>query len=144
MVEHLETLFPGLQGTAYRVTSPADDAYNCIAWVAGDTKQWWWPDVSPKRYWPAGVPREETLTAFQAAFASLGCVACPTETYEQGFERIALFGDGKGYPLHAARQLPHGRWSSKTGELEDIEHALHDLEGAEYGAVVLIMRRSLP
>ena len=46
-------------------------------------------------------------------------------------------------PKHAARQLPSGRWTSKLGFLEDIEHALHDLEGTEYGAVVLVMKRPI-
>jgi hypothetical protein len=44
-------------------------------------------------------------------------------------------------PLYAARQLPNGRWTSKLGEWEDIEHALHDLTGMVYGSVVLVMKR---
>jgi len=40
-----------------------------------------------------------------------------------------------------ARQLADARWTSKLGGLEDIEHALHDLVGAEYGTVALILRR---
>jgi len=72
MVNHLKTLFPGLRGSRYRITSP--------------------PSV----------------------------------------------------PLHVARQLPSGRWSSKLGALQDIEHDLHDLEGTEYGSVVLVMKRTLP
>jgi hypothetical protein len=42
----LEDVFPGLQGTAYRVTSPADRGYNCIAWAAGVTDDWWWPPLT--------------------------------------------------------------------------------------------------
>ena len=55
-----------------------------------------------------------------------------------------MFADDQGTPLHAARQLPNGRWTSKLGELEDIEHVLHDLEGAAYGSVVLVMKRPVP
>jgi hypothetical protein len=44
-------------------------------------------------------------------------------------------------PKHAARQLPSGRWTSKLGPMEDIEHALHDLTGMAYGSVVLVMKR---
>lgn len=47
-------------------------------------------------------------------------------------------------PKHAARQLASGRWTSKLGKLEDIDHALHDLEGMLYGAVVLFMKRPRP
>jgi hypothetical protein len=52
-----------------------------------------------------------------------------------------LFANDQSIPLHAARQQNNGRWISKLGEQEDIDHALHDLEGEMYGKVVLIMRR---
>jgi hypothetical protein len=42
---------------------------------------------------------------------------------------------------HAARQLPSGRWISKLGPSEGIEHRLHDLTGMVYGALVLGMKR---
>jgi len=135
MVENLEALFPGLGNGGYRITSPATDAYNCIAWAAGDTRNWWWPDLLPKQHWPAGVELMETLPAFEKAFATLGYVVGADETLEPGFEKIALFADDD-FPTHAARQLPNGRWTSKLGELEDIEHALRDLEGPKYGLVV--------
>jgi hypothetical protein len=143
MVAHLEALFPGLRGSAYQVTSPANDVYNCIAWAAGETVRWWWPDLPPKRYWPAGVVRDETLAAFQQAFESLGYAVCAGEALEAGFEKVALYAQADGFPMHAARQLSSGRWTSKLGELEDIEHGLRDLEGAEYGTVVLLMKRPL-
>jgi hypothetical protein len=141
MVAHLESLFPGPRGSVYEVSSPPDDVYNCIAWAANDKLRWWWPDQFKKRYWPAGVLRDETLAAFQEAFASLGYAVCAGEELETGFEKVALFADPDGFPTHAARQLNNGRWTSKLGEIEDIEHALRDLEGAEYGAVVLVMKR---
>lgn len=141
MVNRLEALFPKLRGSSYRVTSEPDYRYNCVAWAAGDSRQWWWPGTSPSDYWPAGVVRAESLSAFQEAFASLGYVPCDRADFEAGFERIALFADAHGFPTHAARQLPNGRWTSKLGELEDIEHSLDDLTGVEYGSVVQIMRR---
>ena len=144
MIAHLESLFPGLRGSAYEVSSPPDDVYNCIAWAANDKLRWWWPDMLKKRYWAAGVLRDETLAGFQAAFASLGYAVCDGEGLEAGFEKVALFADADGFPTHAARQLDSGRWTSKLGEIEDIEHALRDLEGVEYGSVVLVMKRSVP
>lgn len=84
----------------------------------------------------------ETVAAFQEAFGLLGFVVCQDEQAEPGVEKIALFVDKEG-PQHAARQLPSGRWSSKIGELEDIEHTLRDLEGAEYGMVAVIMSRPI-
>ncbi len=142
MVTPLEEAFPGLAGGGYLVTSPRDSDYNCIAWVAGETRTWWWPgrDVA-KEYWPPGVPRERTHDAFVAAFASLGYAVCQGEGLEAGYEKIALFADADGRPTHAARQLPSGLWSSKLGKAEDIEHRLHDLEGTVYGSVVLLLKR---
>lgn len=69
---------------------------------------------------------------------------CAGEELETGFEKVALFADADGFATHAARQLNNGRWTSKLGELEDIEHALRDLEGVEYGTVVLVMKRPAP
>jgi hypothetical protein len=141
MVEQLESLFPALRGSVYKVTSPPDDTYNCVAWAAEDTKRWWWPDLDPKRHWPVGIPRLESLEAFESAFSSLRYTVCNHDGVEIGLDKIALFADADGFPLHVARQLPGGRWTSKLGELQDIEHALHDLEGTEYGSVVRIMQR---
>lgn len=145
MVTHIESLFPGLCGANYQVQSPQNDVYNCIAWAAGAADIWWWPFGDPKKsYWPEGVPRQETLAAFRLLFETLGYTVCDHADVEPGYEEVALFADEQGSPLHAARQLPRGRWTSKLGALEDIEHGLHDLEGNEYGSVVLAMKRPLP
>jgi hypothetical protein len=144
MVNSIDDLFPGLLRTGYQVTSPQDDVYNCIAWAAGATDRWWWPFGDPQRtYWPEGVPRLETPEAFRAAVATLGYAVCDHTEAEPGFEKVALFADAQGCPTHAARQLPGGRWTSKLGKLEDIEHALDGLAGAEYGSVVLVLKRPL-
>ena len=143
MVNEIEASFPKLRRSTYRVTSPRTREYNCIAWAATDVSRWWWPDDDPSDdvpYWPPGVAREETLPAFRAAFASLGYVPCATE---EGFEKVALFTDAARVPTHAARQLANEHWTSKLGFLEDIEHKLHDLEGATYGVVTQILRREI-
>jgi hypothetical protein len=138
MVNSLEDLFPRLRGAEYRIESPKDFDYNCIAHAVGEKGCCWWPDLGGQDTWPAGVPREETTAAFVAAF---GYAVCAGEELETGFEKVALFANEHGVPTHAARQLESGRWTSKLGELEDIEHALHDLEGAAYGSVVLLLKR---
>jgi hypothetical protein len=146
MVERLERIFPALHGSAYQMTSPQADTYNCVAWAAGDTTNWWWPDEPDNpdsAYWPPGVPREETLEAFRHAFATLGYAVCDHEGQEEEYEKVALFALA-GAPKHAARQLPTGLWTSKLGPMEDIEHALHDLTGLVYGSVALVMKRPLP
>jgi hypothetical protein len=143
VVEPIEGCFPKLRTSPFQVTSPATRDYNCIAWAAGDTAHWWWPDLDPSNdaiFWPVGVPKEETLEAFAAAFATLGYVPASSEEPEPGVEKIALFASGI-VPTHAARQLPGGRWTSKLGLREDIEHDLHAVSGEAYGTVVLVLKR---
>jgi hypothetical protein len=142
VVNVLEITFPRLAKGNYSITSPRARQYNCIAWAAGDDAKWWWPGQNvPEEYWPPAVARVETLDAFRQAFATFDFVECQGSEMESGFEKIAFFANDEGIPTHAARQLPSGRWTSKLGFLEDIEHSLFDLEGSQYGAVVLIMKR---
>jgi hypothetical protein len=84
----------------------------------------------------------ETVDAFRDLFASMGYVECASADLEAGFEKVALFAHGPDQPTHAARQLADARWTSKLGRLEDIEHSLRDLEGVEYGSVMLVMKRA--
>jgi hypothetical protein len=143
MVEaSLEDVFPGLRNQPYEIQSPKNAHYNCIAWAAGDDSKWWWPDSAAEDTWPAGVARDETLAAFQDALATLGYEVCGDERLEAGCEKIAVFALA-GVPKHAARLLSNGRWTSKLGVAEDIEHALHDLTGMMYGSVALVMKRPL-
>jgi hypothetical protein len=140
--ERIEDVFPRLRGTEWRLTSPAETHYSCIAWATGDTTQWWWPrDPAEGYYWPAGVERAETLAAFVAAYSLLGYVPCSTPKLEAGYEKVAIFTAPDGTPTHASRQLPSGLWTSKLGNWEDIEHALEDICGAVYGSVAQLMRR---
>ena len=100
MVNSLQAAFPGLARGGYTITSPSNKDYNCIAWAAGDAENWWWP-VSPdikEVFWPAAVPRAETISAFRAAFAALDYIECGGEDLEPGFEKIALFADDQGIP----------------------------------------------
>ena len=133
--------FPGLREGGYRVTSPEDRRYNCISWAINDSSRFWWPDRSHFYAWPRTVARTRTLNAFSEMFREFGFKRCDNATLEAGFEKIALFIDEIGRPLHAARQLPSGRWTSKMGMQEDIEHDLHDLEGDAYGRVHAFFRR---
>lgn len=139
----LERYFPKLSQTSYRVTSPATPEYNCLAWAAGDDRQWWWPDAMGQGYWPVDVAREETLEAFEEAYRTLGFSQCEDASLERGFEKVAIYAN-KLVPTHAARQLSDGRWTSKLGPLEDIDHdALDAVEGDWYGKVALVLKRPI-
>jgi hypothetical protein len=137
----IENLFPRLKASAYEATSPEDTNYNCIAWAAQDTQRKWWPDAMGIGFWPAGVVREETLRAFVSAYATLGFELCDSGEVEDGFEKVAIYTDAGGEPTHAARQLANGRWTSKLGDLQDIEHDLDAVEGNRYGRVGAFLKR---
>jgi len=142
----LARIFPRLKSATYEVTSPEDLAYNCVAWAAGpaEIRRRWWPAPSPFYYWPV-EPREETVAGFVKAFGRLGYSVCDTADLEPGFERLAIYADETGAPTHMARQLPTGHWTSKLGELEDIEHlTLEQLSGSDYGQAVQFLKRKLP
>jgi hypothetical protein len=135
----LEKTWPGLRFTRYDITSPKTRTYNCIAWAAHDDAHWW--DPTHPGHWPDGVPRALTVEAFVAAYGTVGYEPCADGNTDPDHEKVALFADGLGTPTHAARQLPNGRWTSKLGGLNDIEHELAALEGAAYGRVVRFLRR---
>lgn len=136
----IETAFPRLEDETYRITSPSTPSYNCIAWAAGDTEVWWWP--SRFSYWPEVAPQEATVEAFVLAFEDLGYTICKSPSYEEEVQKIALYADEDGKPTHAARQLPSGKWTSKLGRLEDIEHAdPEQVAGSAYGSVAAVMCR---
>ena len=63
--------------------------------------------------------------------------------YEPAIEKVAVYLDvANGTPTHLARQFEGGRWTSKIGSDEDIEHdSPAMLEGAEYGRIALIVAR---
>lgn len=131
--------FPGL-ASGYKKTSEPDHSYNCIAHAAGDKDVWW--DPAPRMYWPSRVPRDYSLGALEAAFASIGYVPCDSDALEQGVDKVALFIGGDGRYTHAARQLEDGRWTSKLGPNEDISHELRQVEGSAYGTVARLMKKA--
>lgn len=136
----IRTWFPPLLFSPFEITSPRTKRYNCIAWAAGEDHAWWWPGG---RYWPDGIPKEESVEAFTQAYAKLGYSPCETTALEPGWERVAIYVGADGRVLHAARQLSDGRWTSKLGEAWDIMHELQGLEGDSYGRVTQVLRRHI-
>ena len=93
-------------------------------------------------YWPPNIAREETVDAFVRAYGTLGYVCCASGDLEANAEKIVIYCDGEGTPTHAALQLRDGRWTSKMGGFEDIEHATPDvLTGPRYGRPSVYMGR---
>lgn len=137
----LQHHWPRLSPGQYEITSPQDQAYNCIAWAAGDNSRWWEPSPYQQLYWPEEAPREFTIAALTVVYSAMGYRPCNTAEFEPGFEKVAIFGHADGTAAHAARQLSDGRWTSKLGRFVDISHHLGDLCNEEYGQVRAILRR---
>ena len=126
--------FPALAQGPFEVTSDPDDDYNCFAWAIEDPDHFWWPDA----HWP--TKRTWSRQSFITAFATKGFRTCQTGDPEPGYVKIALyFLNGK--PVHVARLLPDGNWTSKLGRQHDIMHGLSGLNGAEYGEPKLFLKR---
>src|SRR5260370_19969438 len=145
MRANLARIFPQLESAPYEITSPEDVKYNCVAWAAGraEVRRRWWPAPSPFYYWPV-EPREETVAGCIMAFGQSGYADCDTGDLEAGSEKLAIYADDADTPTHMARQLASGQWTSKLGELEDIQHmTLDQLSGSDYGRVVQFLKRKL-
>lgn len=94
----------------YRITSKPDRFYNCLAFAAGISDEWW--EHNPGYKWPAF--RSDKIASIVAVFAGLGYQRCASDTLEPGYERVALY-ELDGERTHAAKQLSSGRWLSKLG-----------------------------
>ena len=139
--------FPDLNNSVWEKTSEPDPSYNCIAFAAGRTDVFWWPDEYPDEesdYWPHGIRREESIAAFIELFKSLGYESCLDGRLETGHEKVAIYALGD-LPTHAARQMPGGRWTSKLGVEHDVVHETPEsVAGPCYGQVVQFLRRAIP
>jgi len=153
-LSHIEAALENLKGTGYDkypvspATRGAPFGYNCIAYAAGHTDAWWWPNPNKfASYWPPHLPREErdkeTIENFIKAFEWKRFKKCKNGKHKKGIEKVALFVKGS-LPRHAARQLPSGLWTSKCGRSEDIQHeTLSAVEGAAYGEAKVFMHRRI-
>lgn len=82
-----------------------------------------------------------TAEALLAAYQSLGFEGSDSRSVEEGYEKVAIYATSDGAYTHAARQLTDGRWTSKLGNWQDIEHdTLEALEGTSYGTVRFVIR----
>lgn len=91
-------------------------------------------------FWPSGAPLMATVEAFDQMLRIIGFTPCVKRTPEKGFHKVALYASA-GVPTHLSKLLPKGKWSSKLGKQEDIEHAINALDGPEYGSVYRVYSR---
>ncbi|MFA5747375.1 MAG: hypothetical protein WC926_04900 [Candidatus Paceibacterota bacterium] len=140
----LESKFPQLSITGYKITSPSTPSYNCIAWAAKDDTRFWWPrDDEDGYYWPDGIEKKETIEVFIEAYRSVGFDICDNADFDNHYEKIAIYVNSNGVPTHGARMLDEKTWTSKLGQSFDISHTIDGLNGDEYGSPKVFMRRKL-
>jgi hypothetical protein len=135
--------FPDLKNEGFKITSPKNPGYNCIAWAASNDEQWWEPDPLGTYYWPNDLKREYSLDVYVKLYEKFGYTICKSSRVEKLFEKVAIYVSEDNVPLHAARQLKNGKWTSKLGKHHDIEHTLKGLQGKVYGSVAVILKRAL-
>ncbi len=81
------------------------------------------------------------MQALKNLFLDAGYQECSDGTIEEEYKKVAIYVNDGG-PQHAALQLESGRWTSKLGSLEDIEHdTLEALEGDFYGYARVFLRK---
>ena len=143
LTNSLKLHYPNITEKNYKHTSPSTNLYNCIAWAAIVDDKWWEPDPYYNYYWPQGVKREYTIEAYMDAYRTEQFEECESSKYEKDFEKIAIYIDSRTKePLHAARLLENGHWTSKLGQSIDISHTkLSVLEGPKYGVASKFMKR---
>jgi hypothetical protein len=82
------------------------------------------------------------------AYGTLTYTLCFDGTLKPGIEKIALYGKGQPgaeVPTHVALQLESGKWTSKLGPFEDINHATPEAAtGPVYGRVLCYLSRPRP
>ncbi|MGB8536500.1 MAG: hypothetical protein WCD57_08810 [Acidobacteriaceae bacterium] len=136
----LERRCPSLKQSSYKITSPNDPRYNCVAYAVGDLTQFWY-DLNVKGYyWPPGAGSADTIQGWIRVFEIHGYRETEDRTLEPEYEKVAIYASADG-PEHVARQKASGMWTSKAGKGIDLEHTLEALEGAFYGKVERVMKR---
>lgn len=137
---HIRTLFPNLTNHNHRITSLETDNYNCIAWAYKVSDKRMWPG-NPDYYWPSEVTGPDELATLVQLYLNEGYEKCGDGEQEEGYEKVAIYVNQEG-PQHAALQLDCGLWTSKLGNLQDIEHdTIEGLEGAVYGRAIVFLKK---
>lgn len=150
-------LFPSLiNDRGFKIIGHSSPDYNCIAWAANVTDEWWTNLPKDKRphlfegvkyNWPFDVNDEFSIDSLIHIFDKLKYKYCEFPDYEEGFKKVAFYElDGKA--THAARQLTSGDnkglWSSKLGRFYLITHeSVYSIVNQIYGNPVYYMKKSM-
>jgi hypothetical protein len=151
-------IFPRLANDPhFEITSSASLQYNCAAWAYQVTDKWMCPKSAWEvgssddlYFWPDGLEDNTEIVTFVQAFEMVGYRLCEDWKHEVGYHKVALYAwEGANTCSHASREVMEdkanvGRWTSKLGEENDIQHGSpYELEGHVYGEVCCIMKKTV-
>lgn len=149
----LKQWFPHLnrKNALFRVTSPRDESYNCIAWAMGLNDRWVDTDEASGHWWPvkySDVSSQKSKEGLIRAFQTMGFKECDNDNTEKHFDKVALYYN----PItnewtHAARVISPNEYHSKAGKAWDFHHGPGDAltninsPSISYGNVYTFMKR---
>ncbi|WP_017259753.1 DUF7689 domain-containing protein [Pedobacter arcticus] len=138
----VEKEFPALANDPYfKITSPDDEKYNCIAWACGINNIWYWPfpSIDGVVTWPITEKTKE-ISSLIKLFEMKGFKLCEGYDFDPTLVKIALYVDSNNEFTHAARQNRDGLWKSKLGQWFDIIHGTpYTIENNIYGKAEYFM-----
>ncbi len=146
--------FPKFLADGAKKTREATRQYNCKAWSAErDINQWWEPEkLEPWFFWPVdSEPNDYSFENIVHIFKNRGYTKPSDDSFEIFHKKVAIYAiyglieSDKWWFTHVCDQLNSGKWTSKLGPDEDIEHgSISSLAGFvedEYGEIKLILKR---
>jgi hypothetical protein len=75
-IQSLRIYFPNLNPETDRITSPATDAYNCVAWAHYDTERWWQRESWHPTFWPEELADDFQPVSWINLFKLSGYAVC--------------------------------------------------------------------
>lgn len=137
--DDVERILPTLKGRDLSL-SPEDFNVNCLAFAVGDNTQWWEPPSGHGTYWPQGFREDLSVQTVEEILKLHGFTVESDRAETPDTDAIAIYGE-RGEWTHFAK-FANGKWSSKLGELDDVEDImLDDLEVPDYGKCLKILKR---
>jgi hypothetical protein len=141
--DEIATYWPNLSKNHFEITSLKTNTYNCLAWALGDDSMWMDMYVFQIKYDLNAEDLDHSSEGYAIFLEKYyGFEKSDNGELEERMDKIALFEDNNRDWTHACRQLSDGKWASKMGRWEDIEHVtLEVLEGKFYGKHKIFMKR---
>ena len=140
-----------LEDSAFDITSKYNSNYNCISWALMYNDRWSQPPYLGKPnldcvvWWPPDVLEGIDPDCLKKLFEYHGYIECNSGEHEDGYRKVALyFNEQTNEWTHAARELSNGCWTSKLGQIEDIQHGIPEaIENDGYGKIYCFMKKKL-